>query len=132
MKRVGMWCVLATAALVCLTSGGAAPRNQLSDFMRVKLKHSQLVIEGLVLADFDKIAKNSQDMSLLSLAETWQVLQTPQYIAYSRKFRNATDALSDAAKKKDLDKATEAYNLVTTRCVECHKYVRDVRMARLD
>jgi hypothetical protein len=130
MKRAITWCVLATAVLVCSTSGGAVPRNQLSDFMRVKLKHSQLVIEGLVLADFDKIAKNAQDMSLLSLAETWQVLQTPQYISYSRKFRNATDALSEAAKKKDLDKATEAYNLVLNRCVECHKYVRDVRMAQ--
>jgi cytochrome c556 len=132
MKRAGTLCVLTLAVLICATSGGAAPRNQLSDFMRVKLKHSQLVIEGLVLGDFDKIAKNSQDMSLLSLAETWQVLQTPQYIEYSRKFRKAADALSEAAKKKDLDGATEAYNLVTIRCVECHKYVRDTRMARLD
>lgn len=132
MKRACTWGVLAVAGLVCLTSAGAAPQTKLSDFMRVKLKHSQLVVEGLVLGDFDKIAKNAQDMSLLSLAETWQVLQTPQYIEYSRKFRSAADALTEAARKKDLDAATEAYNLVTTRCVECHKYVRDVRMAQVD
>jgi cytochrome c556 len=115
--------------LVCFASGGAAPRSDLSDFMRVKLKHSQSVLEGLVMGDFEKIAKNAQDMSLLSLAETWQVLQTPQYIQYSRKFRKDADALSDAAKEKNLDLATQAYNRVTLRCVECHKYVRDVRMA---
>ena len=72
---------------------GAAQKSDLSDFMRAKLKHSQLVLEGLVLGDFDRIAKNAQDMSLLTLAENWQVLQTPQYIEYSRKFRAAADAL---------------------------------------
>jgi cytochrome c556 len=119
-------------AVVVSTSGGAAPKNDLSDFMRVKLKNSQEVLEGLVLDDFEKIAKNAQNMSLLSLAENWQVLQTPQYIEYSRKFRKDADALADAAKHKNLDEATKAYNRVTTRCVECHKYLRDVRMARAD
>jgi cytochrome c556 len=68
----------------------------------------------------------------LTLAENWQVLQTAQYIEYSRKFRAAADALADAARKKNLDKASEDYNRVVSRCVECHKYVRDVRMARAD
>ena len=100
--------------------------------MRVKLKHSQSVLEGLVLEDFDEIAKNAQEMSLLSLAETWQVLQTPEYIDYSRKFRNAADTLSDMAKKKNLTEATTAFNQMTTRCVECHKYVRGVRMVEVE
>jgi hypothetical protein len=132
VKRTTTWCVVALAMLVGLTQGDAAPKSSLSDFMRVKLRHSQDVVEGLVMADFAEIEKNAQNMSLLSLAETWQVLQTPQYIEYSKKFRAAADALAEAARKKNLDKATEAYNVVTLRCVECHKYVRDVRMARLD
>jgi hypothetical protein len=132
MKRKMTWCVMALAMLVGLTQGDAAPKSNLSDFMRVKLRHSQDVVEGLVLADFEEVEKNAQNMSLLSLAETWQVLQTPQYVEYSKKFRAAADALAEAARKKNLDKATEAYNVVTLRCVECHKYVRDVRMARLD
>ena len=37
--------------------------------------------------------------------------------------------LADMAKKKNLDQATIAYNQVTTRCVECHKYVRQVQLA---
>jgi cytochrome c556 len=119
---------LGVSAISVRTS--AEPRAELRDFMRVKLKHSQAAIEGLVNDDLEKVAKSAQEMSLLSLAETWQVLNTPQYIAFSRKFRKAADALADAAKKNNLDRATTEFNNVTTQCVECHKYVRDVRMAR--
>ncbi len=100
--------------------------------MRVKLKHSQAAIEGLVIDDLDKVARSAQEMSLLSLAETWQVLNTEDYIEYSRKFRRSADALAEAAKKKNLDQATIAFNQMTVKCVECHKYVRGVRMARAD
>jgi hypothetical protein len=131
MKYVVAFVLLAAVAVVTPGSGGAQPDAPLSDFMRVKLKHSQRVLEGLVSGDYDKIAKNAQDMSLLSLAETWQVLETPQYVEFSRKFRAAADKLAEAGKKKNLDQAANAYNQVTLRCVECHKYVRDVRMASL-
>jgi len=125
------------ALAICVALGGSAisvgtsaePRAELRDFMRVKLKHSQTAIEGLVNDDLEKVAKSAQEMSLLSLAETWQVLNTPQYVEFSRKFRKSADALADAAKKNNLDRATTEFNNVTTRCVECHKYVRDVRMA---
>lgn len=121
---------LTLVVLWALSAGGyGEPREELRDFMRAKLRHSQKVLEGLVLEDFDVIAKSAQEMSLLSLAETWQVLNTPDYIEYSRKFRNAADSLADAAKKKKLDQATLAANQVTVKCVECHKYVRGVRMA---
>ena len=133
MKRstIAVTLAVSLASTCWLTSGGhAAPRPDLRDFMRVKLKHSQKVLEGLVLNDFTLVAKNAQDMSLLSLDETWQVMTTPEYLEYSRKFRVATDALSSAAKRNNLEQSTVAFNQMTTRCVECHKYVRDVRMAR--
>jgi hypothetical protein len=133
MKRyllVGV--VIALGAWGISTATSAGPRDRLRDFMRIKLKHSQTVIEGLVLDDLEKVAKSAQDMSSLSLDETWQVLTTPQYLEFSRKFRQSADALADAAKKNNLDQATIAFNHVTSRCVECHKYVRDVRMAKAD
>lgn len=118
----------AVAAGAVADSLGQKP-DEVSVFMKAKLRHSQNVLEGLVLGDFDKVAKGAQEMSLLSLAANWQVLQTPQYLEYSRKFRAEADALTEAAKRKNLDQATAHYNRMTTRCVECHKYVRDVRMA---
>lgn len=125
-----MMLVAFTGAIWCAatTAGG----DELREFMRAKLKHSQNVLEGLVLNDFEKVGKGAQEMSLLSLAATWQVLQTPDYLEYSRKFRTAADALGEAAKKRDLEASTKAYNTLTVRCVECHKYVRGVRMAQAD
>ena len=130
MKR---WILVSVVGLAVASwmvpSGAGQQRNELKDFMAVKLRHSQNVLEGLVLENFNEIAKNSQELSLLSLAATWQVFETPEYVEYSRKFRNAADALTDAARKKDLDRATLAFNQVTTKCVECHKYVRGIRTA---
>ncbi len=131
MNRPLIGCALALA-MVTLSSlpGHADQREDLRDFMHVKLKYSESALEGLVLNDFQKVAKAAQEMSLLSLAETWQVMQTPEYIDFSRKFRNAADALTEAARKRKLEDATTAYNRVTTSCVNCHKYVRDVQMAK--
>lgn len=107
-----------------------AQNPNLRDFMRAKLKHSQKVLEGLVRDDMDSVVQGAQEMKLLSLETNWRVLQTEEYVSFSRKFRADVEALAEAAKKNNLDSATTAFNRVTTRCVECHKYVRDVRMAK--
>jgi len=119
---------LVTAGLV-LPSGAQEP-NKVSEFMRAKLTHSQRVLEGLATEDFDLIAKHAQEMSLLSQASTWQVLQTAEYRDRSTEFRRAADAVGEAAKKKNLEAAALAYVDVTMKCVNCHKYVRHVRMAK--
>jgi hypothetical protein len=131
MRRWSLGVVIVLAACVGFGSlRSHAANDELKDFMRIKLKHSQDLLTGLVLEDFDQITKNAEALSLLTLAESWQVFQTPDYMEQSAKFRKAADALTEAAKKKNLDEATVAYNRVTSRCVECHKYVRAVRMAR--
>ncbi len=103
--------------------------NKVSEFMKLKLQHAQKVLEGLVMEDFDTIEKNSQSLSLLSQAETWQVLQTPDYLQHSGEFRRAANAVTNAAREKNIDGAALAYLEMTMKCVNCHKYVRDVRMA---
>jgi len=131
-KRFGG--VLIAAACCAVFALTAAEKNppKVKDFMRVKLTASQKVLEGLALEDFDEIVKNSQQISLLTLAETWQVFQTPDYVQRSTEFRRSVDAMTEAARKKNLDGATLAYVKATTQCVDCHKYVRGVRMAKLE
>ncbi|MCA9102221.1 MAG: hypothetical protein R3C10_08760 [Pirellulales bacterium] len=104
-------------------------RDRLSTFMQVKLKMSQEVLAGLAMEDYDKIAKNSRDISLLTQAESWQVLQTPEYNQQSLEFRRAVDKITAAAREKDLDAATLAYLDMTLKCVNCHKYLRGVKFA---
>ncbi len=108
------------------------PPNNVRDFMRAKLADSQKVLEGLTTEDFDLIAKNSQAMSLLSQATNWQVLQTQEYLQQSQDFRRTADALTEAARKKNLDGAALAYVELTMKCINCHKYVRRVRMAEVE
>jgi cytochrome c556 len=104
----------------------------ISKFMRAKLQHSQKLIESLAMEDYEAMAKSSQEMSLLTLAESWQVLQTADYLHESTAFRRSADAMTAAAKKKNLDGAALAYVEMTMQCVKCHKLVRHTKMAAVD
>lgn len=103
--------------------------NDVSAFMRLKLNHSQKVLEGVALEDFELIAKNAQQMGLLAQDENWQVLQTPEYRHHSADFQRIAADLTKAAQAKNLDGAAFAYVQLTMSCVNCHKYTRGVRMA---
>jgi hypothetical protein len=94
------------------------------EFMRAKLGHSQDVLEGLALEDFDKIARGAHELALASQASSWQVLQTEDYARQSAEFRRSCDSLRTAAKAGNLDGAALAWMEVTMKCVQCHKYVR--------
>ena len=109
-----------------------AETNQVGEFMRAKLLHSQGGLEGLSIDKYDLIANHSQSMSLLSQASNWHVLQTPEYRELSTEFRRSVDSLTEAARQRNLDGATLSFVLVTMKCVSCHKYVRSVRMAKLE
>jgi hypothetical protein len=98
--------------------------------MQEKLKHSQKVLEGIALNDFDIIAKNAQSLLALSEKAEWKVFPTPPYLMYSNEFQRAAEKLIKDAKDKNLDGATLAYMEMTLNCVRCHKYVRSVRMTR--
>lgn len=100
--------------------------NDVALFMRAKLGHAQHVMEGLALADYDLIERGAHDLALASQASSWQVLQTEDYARQSREFRRACESLRSAAKDKNLDGAALAWMEVTLKCIQCHKYVRDV------
>lgn len=122
--------VAATVILGVVSSYGDKP-NEVGTFMRAKLEHSKKVLEGLALEDYAMIARESQEMSLLSQATNWQVLQTAEYLEQSQDFRRTADALTEAAREKNLDGAALRYVELTMQCVNCHKYVRKTRLASL-
>jgi hypothetical protein len=128
LALTGMLALIFGGLLVAAGNSEPPPPNKVGDYMRVKLTHCQKVLEGLTIEDFDEIAKNSQAMSLLSQTSNWQVLQTAEYLQQSQDFRRTADAVTEAAKKKNLDGAALAYVELTMKCINCHKYVRGVRM----
>jgi cytochrome c556 len=103
--------------------------NDVSTLMKLKLKHSQKVLEGIAVEDFDMIAKNSQQLALLAQEANWRVYQTPEYRHHSADFQRIAESLTKAAKERNGDAAALAYVQLTMSCVNCHKYVRGVRMA---
>jgi cytochrome c556 len=120
------------AWLVGVDVAGAAGEqpDQVAVFMRAKLAHSQNVLEGLALEDYDLIARGAHDLALASQASSWQVLQTEDYARHSDEFRRSCNALRGAAKARNLDGAALAWMEVTMKCIQCHKYVRDAARGR--
>jgi hypothetical protein len=110
---------------------GAEPKK-VSDLMRKKLTHAQKVLEGIALNDFNKIAEQAGELIEVSKAAEWAVVKTPQYELRSNQFRRAAEEMIEKAKEKNVDGAALSYVELTMSCVKCHKYVREVRMTRLD
>jgi cytochrome c556 len=121
---------LTSLALVVAAMAVARPatgQDALSAFMRAKLDHSQKTLEGLAKADYELIAQHSQAISLLCEDVMWGVLKTPEYHERSREFQRSVNAITDAARQKNLEAATLAYVEATMKCVTCHKYVRQAK-----
>ena len=122
--------LVAAIASVPAADGPAVAPDKVAAFMRAKLGHSQNVLEGLTVEDFDLIDKGAQDLALASQASSWQVLQTEDYARHSDDFRRSCNALRAAAKARNLDGAALAWMEVTMKCIQCHKYVRDAARVR--
>jgi hypothetical protein len=79
--------VLVLLAAVPLLSGHGAEPKKVSEIMRLKLKNTQTVLEGLAMKDFKKISKHADELLFLSKEEEWKVLSTPDYENHSNEFR---------------------------------------------
>ena len=124
--------VVMVTTMVCFDHGISfvSADDALSAFMKVKLVHAEKTLEGLAKADFDLIAKHSQAISLLCEDELWMVLKTPEYQERSNEFRRSVNAITNAARKQNLEAATLAYVDATLKCVSCHQHLRKMRSDR--
>ncbi|HXD85141.1 MAG TPA: hypothetical protein VN641_01520 [Urbifossiella sp.] len=93
-----------------------------------KLLHSQKVLEGLALADFDKIGKGAEELRLCAQEASWMAVATPKYRLYSNDFVRDLEGMKKAAKDKNVDAAALAYVDLTLTCVKCHQHVREERI----
>jgi len=105
-------------------------RIALKAFMRKKLEASQSVLEGLAVEDFDLIERGARQLRATSVAAEFMVINDPLYAESAADFTKIVDKLVKAAKEKRLDGSTLAYLDMTMSCVECHKYVRNVLVAK--
>jgi hypothetical protein len=106
--------------------------GKIKDLMKAKLAHSQKILEALALNDYQAMAKNGQALIALSARAEWRVFPSPEYSMYSNEFQRACENLVKKAREENQDGATLAYLELTMNCVRCHKYVREIRMIRLE
>jgi hypothetical protein len=105
----------------------------LAEMMQKKLHSAHIVLDGVAIGDFKKIAQGGEELNRLAKSETWQLIRSPTYERHSADFIRATDNLVKKAREKNMDGAALAYVEMTLSCVRCHQYVREHRRdARLD
>ncbi len=60
-----------------LASRGSS--QALKNIMRLKLGHSQKILEAIVLEDFDAIEEHGRQLARLIESSEWRILQTPEF-----------------------------------------------------
>jgi len=98
--------------------------------MRQKLAHSQKILEAILTSDFALLDRESAALAEATKSPAWSVLlYSPEYIRQSGAFLRALDDLRDAAKGRDLDGAASNYVSLTLTCFQCHRYMKNRRLA---
>jgi hypothetical protein len=111
---------------------GKAPNKEeeLRLFMRKKLDACNQILEGIVTEDGPMVVAGAKTLNELSGAEKWRVSNDMLYRQQSDDFQRATKKLMEAAEKERFDDVTLKWIDTTLSCVECHKWVRGMRIAK--
>jgi len=116
--------------LVTTSSGSAKQTAATGRLMREKLTHAQRVLEALTTSNYALLERESSALSDATKQLGWMVLKTPEYSRQSEAFVRATEDLVAAAKHRDLDLAAMHYVSLTMSCYQCHRYVKNARIAK--
>ena len=107
-----------------LTRVMSADQPDLRNVMKAKLAHTQSILEGLALEDFDRIKRGAQNLSTLSRADSWNIHKTPEYVKFSKDFQDLADVMVTHATAKKLEAVALDYVELTMLCVKCHTHTR--------
>jgi len=102
----------------------SADQPDLRNVMKAKLAHTQSILEGLALEDFDRIKRGAQNLSTLSRADSWNIHKTPEYVKFSKDFQDLADVMVTHATAKKLEAVALDYVELTMLCVKCHTHTR--------
>ena len=116
-------------ALVLAASFTSGQTTATRQVMREKLVHAERILEAVMKSDFPLLERESEALSRMPELAGWMVLNTPEYVRYSRAFVGAVEDLRQAGVDHDLDAAALRYTSVTMACYQCHRYVKSTRLA---
>ena len=108
---------------------GSDSNSITKEAMELKLEASKKILEGIVREDFKLIEIQAARLKQLSQSASWQWRQSDDFKLFTRIYRRSADKLMQAAQEKNLDLASLEYFQLTTSCVNCHRYMRETRLA---
>jgi hypothetical protein len=125
------WCAVVVLASLFAVAASAGQRpNELKSVMRDKLAQSQKILEAVVTSDWASLESHSRELEQLTNDPRWMALKYPEYSNHSTAFIRSIQDLHNAAVQRDLERTPQAYVAMTLKCVECHRYLARVRVAR--
>lgn len=128
MKRpLRLMIVLALVVVSGLDAAAQTPAT--GRLMRLKLAHSQKILEAILTSDFALLDRESSDLAQATKSSAWSVFYSPEYTRQTGAFLRAIDDLRDSAKGMDLDGAASSYVSLTLTCFQCHRYMKAKRLA---
>lgn len=96
------------------------------EVMAAKLKHTQTVLEGIAVNDYDKISTASDDLVRLLRATAFlNAYKGDEYQFQVTLFKRAAEAVGTKARDKNMDGVMVAYHELTGTCLKCHQGMRD-------
>ena len=122
---------LLSAVILTLAAGHpAAQTPRTGTMMREKLAHAQKILEALTTSNRDLLTAESDALVVIAKSPRWAELKARELGTYTDNFLKAVAELDAAAKRNDLDAAAAQYTAMTTSCYQCHRRLKDLRIAR--
>lgn len=103
---------------------------ELREFMRRKLSASTEILEGFCVDDMQLVIQGAKQLQAMSEAEAWRVSNDVMYKQFSNEFRQIATDLIKAAEEKNPDRAMLKWVDATVSCLDCHRFVRGMRVAK--
>jgi cytochrome c556 len=132
--------LVGVGAVFAAVGGSAPPKDEpklptKKEVMAAKLKHTQGVLEGIALNDFDKIDEAAAELARVTKATDFlNAYKGDDYQFELNTFKRAVAMVGKKAKDKNMDGVMVAYNDLTLSCLKCHQAMRDKKFdaARTD
>lgn len=108
---------------------GADSRKDMQPYMHAKLRHSQLVFEGLVTKEFKKVELGAEALMLTSLStpklEPDRERNDEVFDHLRLEFVRLAGQLKQLAADQNLEGAAYVSEKLNATCIACHQYLRD-------
>jgi cytochrome c553 len=123
--------LLSLGLLALSASVAPAQTPRTGRMMREKLAHSERILEALTTSNLDLLVRETDGLSRIAASPQWTAdLRTPELRGYAESFVRTVADLAAAARRRDLDSAAAHYNTMVTACYQCHKHLKDSRIAK--